>query len=1786
MKILVLAAIIVAVSSGRLSKPSESNDETSQWPWETGKIYRYDVEAHTLAYHAEGASTGNSFKARFIIRVKAPGQLQAKLEMPRNAQIHQELKHHDVHEANPEVVNYQPVPNLDKPFEISHDGGRILSIDLPTSVSVAQENLLKGLISSLQVDLSTHRNVDNSHDTYDKESQQGLFRKMETDVTGDCETLYTASPAPPEWRRELPNFTEEEDPMEITKSKTYGHCHHRVGYHFGVPAGAEWTGTAHKPDEEQFIKKATVSRILVGKNGPIYKAETTSTVNVHPHMFGKKKAEVRSKVSFRLVSYEQDSKTAWPQPEAKREVTTLLYSLNSKQRDINEDSSSTSSSHEGYEKHIQINKSYRNRRSVKQKTTVAINKVITKSRNADLSSSSSSESTSAYVNDEVPKSNEPAYAALYMSPQPSGDRKENPMNAQKLVQEIAQQLQNPNNMPKADTLAKFNILVRVIASMSYGQLSQTSRSIEIAKSSNDNVKLDMWMVYRDAVTQAGTTPAFRQIKTWIENRTIEGEEAAQVIASLVRSLRYPTKETMSQFFELAMNPEVRKQPYLNSTALIAASKFINMGQVNNDTTHHYYPSHMYGRLSPKHDNFVVDDILPRLSAELKLAVDQEDSHKSQVFIKAIGKLGHRAILDVFAPYIEGKIKVSTYLRTRIVENLRVLAQQRDSHVRAVLYSILKNTAEPYEVRVAAIHNIFMTHPSSAMMQAMAQMTNEDPSNQVRSVLKSAINSASELKHPRFYELSKKAAAVKDMLTKEDFGLQESEMVFMEYPNRDDEYDMIGVLSQIGSKDYFLGNTFEYSWKNRDRGWDEEYTYSAATSDKQQLVEYFFNEVFKRTNKQENAAPNELNHKYSAQKISNILNIKNKNEKPLEASIYFDWMNQQRYFAFNERDIKDLGFQFGEWLSGWPKGTNKHYTKIVNINQVSVMFPLAAGVPFIYKYKKPMILHIQTNNNEQFNATNNNEHKTEMALNSDVSFTLAVNYEGSVGFLDTISNQYPSVGVVEKFQLHLPFKMRLEVKSGEMKLRLAPREPEQDSTIVHYSVWPYSANQKKDTLVTISQDPNSKVIIRPQKVLSVDYKFGQQIGAIFQLQGYSYANDYRNFGWFFNSKNYLSNLYFALKQRDIAQTHWNLRYLGKQSKSKAVSISAVYDTLYNQNNGDKVPPVVQKVADVSPNSPSRREELVKRVTFGIKSAKAQVLDLSAQFESPEKIEYVATLAIGQSEVDPKMQFELFAGRNSDQNGPYQANAFGVINKPASISQMNFVEALNNNLKWDFEIDYANNQKENVHIKGTAERTEKYADDLQNHALGKECKQEMSKGNNYQHNCHRAIVMAHAPDNYKVSVTYKDITPMTKNFYYQLYRIIEGLTIWQSEISPQKVNSEGRIDLNVNASFLTNTLCLALQTRLGEMRLRNVPIPKATAPFVAIYWPYTSYERVLNHFSRHQFQPYCSVDGSKVRTFSDRSYEYTLSRSWHVVLYDNRPERNENLAVLARRLDDNTREMYISFRSHTGKDLEFQVQPAPQTQKSYVVQVKTNAKKVSEGDKTMYWDDIEELPMLEYHTEDNGILIIKIRENQLRVMYDGSRLVFITNWNRNNNRGICGYMSGEPRDDYLSPNGLLDKPELYAASYILIDGDSDSKEKELNAQAKKMAYQPKRKYTVFSRSDQGLQNDMPMESGEEWASEKTYTSRNYLKTTLTCEVMRESQFYENRDEICITMRPLPACQSQCAGSEYRLQRVPVMCGPKLDKMFILYRDQILQGQSPRVRTGELKTAQFRVPGSCSA
>lgn len=321
---------------------------------------------------------------------------------------------------------------------------------------------------------------------------------------------------------------------------------------------------------------------------------------------------------------------------------------------------------------------------------------------------------------------------------------------------------------------------------------------------------------------------------------------------------------------------------------------------------------------------------------------------------------------------------------------------------------------------------------------------------------------------------------------------------------------------------------------------------ASFSDAQDVVDYIKQMVYQ-------PLQSDANHKYSAKKISEMLNIKRQPQSPLEGAFFFSLSNQERFFSYGEEDIKILAQDIMEYMKELEKGVEKRYTKVFNSNQVSVMFPVATGMPFIYKYKEPIVIHIHSKAKGKIDRDPKNRNDLSSFMDKELQFTAAKNYDGSVGFMDTLSDQLAIAGVVKKYQVYVPVKLNIEMKSGESKIKIEPLRSQQDYTIGHYSIWPYTANQKKDSLVPPSLDPATKVVERPRKVWSTDMKFGQQTGTVFQMQGYSFSSDFKNAG------NLFQNWGDLLAPKDIALTHYNLRYLGKQSQTKSLILTAVYGT---------------------------------------------------------------------------------------------------------------------------------------------------------------------------------------------------------------------------------------------------------------------------------------------------------------------------------------------------------------------------------------------------------------------------------------------------------------------------------------------------------------------------------------------------------------------------------------------------------------------------------------------------
>lgn len=177
-----------------------------------------------------------------------------------------------------------------------------------------------------------------------------------------------------------------------------------------------------------------------------------------------------------------------------------------------------------------------------------------------------------------------------------------------------------------------------------------------------------------------------------------------------------------------------------------------MAQVNARTAHNRYPVHAFGYLTPKHETMVTETYIPYLAKQLEQAVREGQSTKIQTFVRALGNIGHPKIVEIFEPYLNGKTPVTDFQRTLMVVSLNKLAVVHPELARSVLYKTYANTGEVYQVRVAAVYNLMKTVPPATMLQRMAQFTHEDPSNQVRSAVKSAIASAAVLSEESDSEL--------------------------------------------------------------------------------------------------------------------------------------------------------------------------------------------------------------------------------------------------------------------------------------------------------------------------------------------------------------------------------------------------------------------------------------------------------------------------------------------------------------------------------------------------------------------------------------------------------------------------------------------------------------------------------------------------------------------------------------------------------------------------------------------------------------------------------------------------------------------------------------------------------------------------------------------------------------------------------------------------------------------------------------------------------------------------
>lgn len=128
------------------------------------------------------------------------------------------------------------------------------------------------------------------------------------------------------------------------------------------------------------------------------------------------------------------------------------------------------------------------------------------------------------------------------------------VQAEEMAQEIGKDLQKLNKIAEANTLEKFVILTRFLRTMNAKQIDEIQRQLYAPEDQTDyhstksSERNAAWKAFRDAAAEAGTAPAAIQVMEWVEQKKVKGESAAQLIATMAQSIRFPTEKLMQRFF--------------------------------------------------------------------------------------------------------------------------------------------------------------------------------------------------------------------------------------------------------------------------------------------------------------------------------------------------------------------------------------------------------------------------------------------------------------------------------------------------------------------------------------------------------------------------------------------------------------------------------------------------------------------------------------------------------------------------------------------------------------------------------------------------------------------------------------------------------------------------------------------------------------------------------------------------------------------------------------------------------------------------------------------------------------------------------------------------------------------------------------------------------------------------------------------------------------------------------------------------------------------------------------
>jgi hypothetical protein len=1267
--------------------------------------------------------------------------------------------------------------------------------------------------------------------------------------------------------------------------------------------------------------------------------------------------------------------------------------------------------------------------------------------------------------------------------------------ASDLAAEIADDLEDPSKMPEKQTAAKAHQLSRAIAMLDEDQIReaykqaqqkaqqqgqkrqqqgghksssrQESSRQDSREQDEDNQEQQEQAarnIFIDAAVMSGSNPAIMFIKEQVEQQKLKGERASQALMAIPKYAKTPTKQLIDELFDLVkkLKDTGKRADQPETTALLAWSSLIQQACMNPQAQREKYPKAQYGKFCHPQSSEIKQKWVPYVVQRLRDA--KPGSFEEAVLLTTLGNIGHESILPALKKYLSGAEETSNHARTKAIFALKNIVlprshyAQNDRKVKEAaqnaLTTIFSSQGEQFEARMAAFSLLVYSDAPFYVWQKAALRTWFEKDNQVNSFISSTLRNLAQAEDPKHYSLAKKAQqALK--LAKPDIqqGAAYSQNLFSSTNVDDWNVASFVQMSIFGGRGAAPGNV--YVRANVQQGGFSQSPLEAQmnASALYQLVQ----DAIQDDKDSEQQYP-------ELARLTRVLGIQSRKNGPAEGSAYLSIKDMQRMFPIDET----LAPYFQSLADQLQKGPKQgkiqkqiNYQKAIMLDDIIISVPTVTGIPVVWTLKAPALFSVQGHAKAE-------SKDGQIKATATLKPVLLSRKEAALSFVEPLSMQRFSAGVVKHYQVYTPAKVeaKFDVDQQKASLTITPGgdEDKKQIQIAHFHVTPFTQIKKLGDFQPLTKSGEVKKVHYQQKPRESEMTFGQKaLGLKFRFEEKTEHSRSGFASWAERVQKHspMSAAAFWAESPSNAPREYSIYYDQDQSETEQIKATIQVSSADKKTKGDQHDIQTKPRSLISslmgPDSAQKTQKKHQMVRSLEQASSGQAVTVEAEVQlkkdarqsssSDRTYAASATIVKGTFGLNEKASIHFERSEIPGYDSQSWELCAEAQAKFPTLPAYSFKDTIQSKVEAEAKAQVSYGQRcsqPQIKFQVQMERSEGQKQQAEQSTEAKQCREDNRQGQELSPSCRNATLQAATLNEYDIKIEYQQISDALKNATFHVEDLATAaLYPYMSQDRLHVQNKDGQIKIHAKvhqSNDEADYLNVRIEKPSANIHFTAIPFSQEAE----IVFPLNARQSLLSRAQDYALggndQKECTLERQQIVTFDNSSYEAELSQdNYHLLAKDS--TKQAKFAVLARQSGQKDQmKVKIIVRNQEVKLTPSQGNEAPKAE--------VNGKQVQvPKEKALEMEDKHGEVQIRLQATRDGYIQVEAPQEGIQVTTDGERIVIEASESlRDRLTGLCGNFNGEQSADLQTPEQCVESPEepedFVDAFEVPSDGSSSS------------------------------------------------------------------------------------------------------------------------------------------------